>query len=85
MNTLTWPPKAINQAMKTKDRTMRARIFNEAQALEQFPACANIKKLTNHVDPYRLPISAYWLYFTFDGAIRIVKIEGGKPRHECAY
>lgn len=85
MNTINWTPKAIKQAMKIKDQAMRARIFNETQVLTAFPACGNVKKLTNHAHGYRLRIGDYRVIFDFDGAVRVVSIEEVKKRDERTY
>lgn len=85
MNTIQWTAKAIKQAGKIKDAAMRARIFEEAQALAHFPDCANVKKLTNAPYPYRLRIGDYRLFFTFDGFIKVVFIEEVKRRNERTY
>jgi len=71
--------------MKIKDRAMRVRIFNDTQALAHFPDCGNVKKLTNHAYPYRLRIGNYRVFFSFDGAIRIITIEEVKSRNERTY
>lgn len=85
MNTIQWTDKATKQAMKIKDRAMRAKIFNDTQALAHFPDCGNVKKLTNHAYPYRLRVGNYRVFFTFDGAIHIITIEEVKPRNERTY
>lgn len=64
---------------------MRARIHAEAQALADFPNCANVKKLTNSEYPYRLRIGDYRLFFTFDGVVKIVFVEEVKKRNERTY
>lgn len=85
MNTIKWTDKAIKQASKVKDAAMRARIFDEAQALADFPNCANVKKLTDADYPYRLRIGNFRLFFTFDGFIKVVFIEEVKKRNERTY
>ena len=75
MNTIKWSDKAIKQALKIKEKTMRARIFEETQVLADFPRCANVKKLTNAEYPYRLRVGDYRVFFVFDGAVSIVFIE----------
>lgn len=85
MNTINWTPKAIRQAMKIKDVTMRAKIFNDTQALAAFPACANVKKLTNHEYGYRLRVGNFRVMFNHDGAISVVSIEEVKKRDDRTY
>lgn len=85
VNTIKWTAKAVRQARKIKDAAMRARIFEETQALARFPDCANVKKLTNAAYPYRLRVGDYRVFFTFDGFIQVVFIEEVKRRNERTY
>jgi len=85
MNTIDWTSKALKQAMKIKDKAMRGHVFDGAQALADFPNCANVKKLTNHTYPYRLRVGDYRVFFEFDGAVRIVSIEEVRKRDERTY
>jgi len=64
---------------------MRRRIYTEVQALTDFPACQNVKKLINHDYSYRLRVGNYRVLFEFDGDVRIISIEEVKKRDERSY
>lgn len=85
MNEINWKPKALKQAEKIKDKAVRQRIFTESQALANFPACVNVKKLNNHEYSYRLRIGDYRVFFEFKGEVHIVSIEEVKKRDESTY
>ena len=85
MNTITWKPKALKQLEKIKETPVRQRVYTEVQALANFPACAGIKKLTNHAYSYRLRIGDYRVFFEFNGDVHIVSIEEVKKRDERTY
>ncbi|MCW7555255.1 type II toxin-antitoxin system RelE/ParE family toxin [Endozoicomonas gorgoniicola] len=84
MNTISWSNKARKQLLKLP-RQDASKVYREASALEHFPACQNIKKLTNHRHDYRLRVGRYRIFFNFDGGIRIVTIEEVKLRNEHTY
>lgn len=85
MNTIEWTEKALRQAHKIKDKAMRARIFDETQALRDFPHCSGVKRLTDHAYSYRLRVSDYRVFFEFDGGVKVVFIEEVKKRDERTY
>lgn len=85
MNTIQWTGKALRQARKIKDKTMRARLFDETQALCDFPNCAGVKRLTGHAYSYRLRVGDYRVFFEFDGGVKVVSIEEVKKRDERTY
>jgi len=85
MNTINWTPKALKQAEKIRDKAARQRIFTESQALADFPACGNVKKLVNHTYSYRLRVGDFRVFFEFNGDIHIISIEEVKKRDESTY
>ena len=85
MNVIQWTLKAERQLRKIKDAACRRRIYDEAQALADFPDCPGVKRLANHAYSYRLRIGDYRLFFEFDGEVRIVSIEEVKKRNERTY
>ncbi|WP_422139306.1 type II toxin-antitoxin system RelE family toxin [Endozoicomonas sp. ALC020] len=84
MNTISWSNKARKQLLKLPNKEAK-KIHEEVLALECFPACQNIKKLTNHQYEYRLRVGPFRVFFNFDGAVRIVTIEEVKRRNEHTY
>jgi mRNA interferase RelE/StbE len=85
VNRVVWTVKATKQLRKLKDTSMQKRIYLEAQALTDFPNCANVKKLVNAAYGYRLRVGVYRVLFDFDGAVRIVRIEEVRKRDERTY
>ena len=85
MNTIKWTSKAARQIGKIADKPMRQRIYQDVQTLADFPNCMNVKKLTNSEYPYRLRVGNWRVFFSFDGAVRIVSIEEVKKRNERTY
>ncbi len=85
MNRIEWQSKAVKQLREIADRALREHIYDSAQALQSFPDCAHIKKLTNHAYSYRLRIGTYRIFFEFDGIIKVVSIEEVKKRDERTY
>lgn len=84
MNTISWSNKARKQLLKLPRKEAR-KIHEGVLALEHFPACQNIKKLTNHQYEYRLRVGRFRVFFNYDGAIRIVTLEEVKRRNEHTY
>lgn len=82
MNSIQWTAKATKQLRKLKNTAMQKRIYTETQALANFPNCAKIKKLTDTERDYRLRIGDYRVFFSVDGAVRIICIEEVKKRDE---
>lgn len=86
MNRILWQPKALRQLRKIRDENIQEQIFQAAQSLQDFPNCANVKRLTNHRYGYRLRVGDYRLFFDFQGGeARIVSIEEVKKRDEHTY
>nr|MDT0252153.1 hypothetical protein [Endozoicomonas sp.] len=50
--------------------------------MAHFPACQNVKKLTNQSYDYRLRVGRFRVFFTVDGVIRVVTIEEVRRRNE---
>lgn len=85
MSTIQWSVKAGKQLRKIKDAVIRKRVYDETQALADFPNCAGVKRLMNHKYSYRLRIGDYRVFFEFDGEVKIVSIEEVKKRNERTY
>jgi mRNA interferase RelE/StbE len=85
VNRIVWTVKATRQLRKLKDASVQKRIYREAQALIDFPNCANVKKLINAAYGYRLRVGDYRVLFDFDGTVRIVRIEEVRKRDERTY
>ena len=86
MNKIIWRPKALRQLRKIKDEKIQEEIFQETQTLRDFPNCANVKRLTNHLYAYRLRVGNYRVFFDFQGGeARIISIEEVKKRDEHTY
>lgn len=85
MNQIEWQPKAARQLRKIGDKALQVRLYDAAQALKDFPACANVKKLTNHEYGYRLRVGDYRVFFDFVDTVKIVFIEEVKKRDERTY
>jgi mRNA-degrading endonuclease RelE of RelBE toxin-antitoxin system len=85
MNTVIWQPKALKQLKKIGDRSIQERILTATRDLENFPACSNIKQLTNHQHAYRLRIGNWRVLFDVFEEVRIVSIQEVKKRDEHTY
>lgn len=85
MNDIKWKVKASRQLQKIKDDGVRKTIYLAVQELSAFPSCANVKKLTNHIPPYRLRVGNHRVFFSFEGEISIVFIEEVRKRDERTY
>lgn len=64
MNTIKWTVTASRQLRKIKDAGTRKDIYLAVQALLSFPECHGVKKLTNHIYPYRLRVGRYRVFFS---------------------
>ncbi|WP_416046717.1 type II toxin-antitoxin system RelE family toxin [Cupriavidus basilensis] len=84
MNTIKWAPKAMKQARKL-DKPIRAKIYEEVQALKEMPDCQSVIHLTDHRYGYRLRVGNYRVLFDWDGEIRVVEIQEVKIRNEDTY
>jgi mRNA interferase RelE/StbE len=84
MNDVQWSPLATRQLLKIEAKD-RAAIYGSVGGLNTFPACPNVKKLTNHRYQYRLRVGNYRVFFNFDGGPRIIRIEEVKKRDNRTY
>ena len=85
MNVIDWQPKALKQLRKidaVASKQIRAAVSTE---LVDLSTARSVKALTNHEYGYRLRIGNYRVFFEFDGAIRIVRIEEVRKRDERTY
>lgn len=85
MNAIHWMPKAAKQLRKlpTVDQvTIRDAVGDQ---LAVFPDCTGVKRLTDHIYPYRLRVGRYRVFFAFDGIIRLISIEEVKKRDDHTY
>lgn len=85
LNSIQWTPRAAKQLRKlARDTQIEIRDAVTAK-LPRFPRCSGVKALTSHAHSYRLRVSNYRVFFEFDGAIKLVKIEEVKKRDERTY
>jgi mRNA-degrading endonuclease RelE of RelBE toxin-antitoxin system len=85
VNSINWQPKALRQLRKIvaqAGRKIRAAVTTE---LLDLPTARNVTALTNHEHSDRLRVGNYGVFFDFDGAVRIVRIEEVKKRDERTY
>lgn len=85
MYAIIWQPKALRQLEKLRDRAVRKAIHQAVDTLKGFPACRNVKALTNHIYPYRLRVGRFRVFFDVQQTLRIVFIEEVKKRDEHTY
>jgi mRNA-degrading endonuclease RelE of RelBE toxin-antitoxin system len=84
MNQVEITRKAAKQLRGLQSKDHRV-IVAACYKLADMPNCANVKALVNHEYQYRLRVGNFRVFFNFDGAVRIVSIEGVKKRDERAY
>jgi len=85
VNSILWTPKAAKDLRKLP-RQVQVDIRDTVQEkLPHFPKCSGVKALTNHSHGYRLRVGDYRVFFEFEGAIRLVRIEEVKKRDERTY
>lgn len=85
MNTIGWTPKAAKQLRKLP-HAAQAEIRDAVKArLSLFPECSGVKALTNHAAGYRLRVGQYRVLFSFDGVIKLIRIEKVGKRDEHTY
>lgn len=83
-NAIEYTSKALRQIRRLEDKDS-AMIFRACRTLENFPDCANIKKLAQHAYAYRLKVGNFRIFFNFKGIPRIVYVEEVKRRNEQTY
>ena len=84
MNVL-WQPKAVKQLKKIRDNVVQERILAATRSLSMFPACANVKRLTDHKSTHRLRVGNWRILFSVFEEISIVFVEEVKKRDENTY
>ncbi len=80
-----WQPKAVNQLKKIGDRLVQERILTASRGLADFPACPNVKRLTNHEYTHRLRVGDWRILFNVFEEISIASVEEVKKRDERTY
>jgi mRNA interferase RelE/StbE len=85
MMNVIWQLKAMKQLKKIGDRTVQGRILTATRGLADFPACSNVKRLTNHEYTHRLRVGNWRILFNVFEEISIASIEEVKKRDENTY
>lgn len=85
MMNVIWQPKALKQLKKIGDRMIRQRILSGTRELANFPACSNVKALSNRPYSHRLRVGNWRVLFNVHEEISIVSIEEVKKRDERTY
>jgi mRNA interferase RelE/StbE len=80
-----WQPKAVKQLKKIRDNAVQERILTDTCSLSMFPACANVKRLTDHEPTHRLRVGNWRILFNVFEEISIIRIEEVKKRDESTY
>lgn len=85
MYAIDWKPKAQRQIRKIAERADQLVIVEAVERLRDFPACSNVKALTNHAYGYRLRVGRWRVLFDADTSIRIIEIQEVKKRDDRTY
>jgi mRNA interferase RelE/StbE len=65
--------------LKKLDKNSATKIFQKIEKLKDFPEITNIKKLKNHIPPYRLRVGDYRVLFDIeDNILTVYKIKHRK-------
>lgn len=80
-----WQPKAMKQLKKIGAPTVQERILTATRGLTAFPACPNVRRLTNHEYTHRLRVGDWRILFNVFEEISIASIEEVKKRDENTY
>ena len=64
---------------------MQVRIYDDVQALKNFPNISNVKHLTGAEYAYRLSVAGYRVFFDFEGSVSTVIIQEVRKRDERTY
>jgi mRNA-degrading endonuclease RelE of RelBE toxin-antitoxin system len=80
-----WQPRAVKQLKKIGECAIQERILTASRGLSEFPACANVKRLTNHERTFRLRVGNWRVLFDVFEDISIISIEEVKKRDENTY
>lgn len=82
---IDWKRKAAKQLGKLPKQE-QVRIVVSTDALQNWPDCSNVKKLTNFDYDYRLRVGRYRVFFNLvEGEVSIIEIEEVKKRDERTY
>ena len=85
MHVIDWQPKALKQLRKidaSASKQIRTAVTAE---LVDLSTARNVKALTDHEYGYRLRVGKFRVFFEFDGAVSIVRIEEVRKRDERTY
>ncbi len=85
MNEIHWQPKALRQLRKIDLGAGRQIRHAVSKELVDLSVARNVKALADHEYGYRLRVGNYRVFFEFDGAIRVVKVEEVRKRDERTY
>ena len=85
MNAIDWQPKALRQLRKLDAPTAKQIRTAVSTELVDLSTARHVKALANHAYGYRLRVGHYRVFFEFDGAVRIVRIEEVRKRDERTY
>ncbi len=85
MMNVIWQPKALKQLKKIGERSIQERLLTVTRGLANFPACPNVKRLTNHEYSHRLRVGDWRILFNVFEEISIASIEEVKKRDENTY
>ena len=84
MNAIEWTKKAYKQLRRINSKDQQ-KIVVAVRELKNWPACRNVKSLTNHKYNYRLRVGRYRVFFDAETSLKIIKIEEVKKRDENTY
>ena len=82
---VAWNEKAYKQLKKIRDKREREMVYDAVGTLANWPACRNVKALTNHESSYRLRIGRYRILFDVRATVQIIEIQEVKKRDEHTY
>jgi mRNA interferase RelE/StbE len=85
VNSIDWQPKALRQLRKIDARAGKQIRDAVTTELVDLAKARNVNALTNHEYGYRLRVGNYRVFFDYDGAVRIVRIEEVRKRDERTY
>jgi mRNA-degrading endonuclease RelE of RelBE toxin-antitoxin system len=82
---VAWKEKAYKQLKKIRDKHERESVYDTVGKLANWPACRNVKALTNHERGYRLRVGRYRVLFDVQTTVQIIEIQEVKKRDEHTY
>jgi mRNA-degrading endonuclease RelE of RelBE toxin-antitoxin system len=77
--------KGNEAAQESRGPNRQERILTATRGLADFPACPNVKRLTNHEYTHRLRVGDWRILFNVFEEISIASIEEVKKRDESTY